>query len=826
MNNLYRISSYETRIVSTRIQNLDEDTDTNVDNGNTEPKPSRGPKLEYDTENYSAVNIAPLALTWEKLNMNRSKPGYDNPWIVPDGDAREKLEGYAKDVHIVQRDFGKKLQKIGLMVIPKVLSVPILNIEREFEENEDLQEMGRFFERQVRMDGRGRHFDPRFGPKYFIEDKYGIGRAIEFHQDTEGAEPDKVDTFEEEFTIALEDAFIPQAVEQKAHFTLLGKENMQVTSAKVSTPEAVVPEKTDEELEAILATLLEAIIRNLIVGTIEIKDKSITRETPRYFLEIIWRHARRQEYQKKLLQYSLNHPRPTKISFNVEHLYDKYYGEKQGAEGTRRGDMFPIFTNPDPETRKMLNEAQKRMVVALELLRREWERLNYLEYLKFPKYQKLFEKHGHNMKIPAIRAFALKTPIIIRHFDNMTPRHKAILELGVKLVMEPLFQDPLEQDMEQMLQYAIFEFITATEKHHKQVRESLLIAWEMRLMCSKWWPEPNKKKPCSCYCRDHMFKVIKKYGLRYPYITFFAEKCIKDYPAVNELIKQFGDPRKPPHPLEEIDVDFVTYIDVPTALPVWMINRQNLILAIVKHLRTCVATKNDCHASALDHGELLMKVIWGRGWDSKYCNHAKRYETYLVQIVMMISERSGERFEHQWELFVTELIKWDVLHFKYRRMWCQMYCGGELKSTDLEKAMADAIGLRDASLKADRIKVDIFGKEGETPKDKGWMGAKEVETARVESMQLVPLPKIDPKVQKERFAKARRDYFAKVRKDFAEVLSKQNKEDQIRKEQERKKAEEESKKRRKGRYEVTHSWLEIEREQEKRRKEEENWKFR
>ncbi|KAK6538361.1 hypothetical protein TWF694_011241 [Orbilia ellipsospora] len=820
MDNLYKISSYETRIVSTRIQNIEESND-GKDDGNESPQPSRGLQIEYDTENYSAVNIAPLALTWEKLNMNRPKPAYDNPWIIPEGDAREKFDRYAKDVHIVQKDIGEKLQRLGMLVVPKVLSVPILNFEQEFEDNEGLQEMGRFFERQVQMDGRGRHFDARFGSKYFVKDRSGVGEDLGIYDSSKAADSNDMNVFEKRFTTALEDAFLPESIVQGAQAIAI-EEDVRTFSLEASTPKPRDINKTNEGLQVILAALLEAVIRNLMIKTIEIKDKKVTRDTPRYFLEIIWRHARRQEYQKKLIRYSLNHPRPTKISFNVEHLYDKYYDHNEATSGR---DLFPIFTNLDPETRKVLNEAQRRMVFALELLRKEWYRLNYLEYLKFPEYQKLYNEHGHNIQIPAIRAFALKTPITRRHFDNLTPRHKAILELGVKLVMEPLSQDPLEQDMEQMLQHAIFEFITATEREHKQVRESLLIAWEMRLMCSKWWPEPNKKKPCSCYCRDHILKVIKKYNLRYPYTTFFAEKCIKDYPAVNALIEQFEDPRKPPHPLEEIDVDIVTYIDVPTALPVWMVNRQNLILAIIKHLRTCVATKNDCHASALDHGELLMKVIWGRGWDSKDCKHRKRYETYLVQIVMMISERWDERFESQWELFVTDLKKWDILHFKYRRIWCQIYCGEELKGTDLENAKADAIAHRDAGLKADQIGVDIFGKEGETLKEKGWMEIKEVETAKAESMQLATLPKIDPKVQKERFARARREYFTKMRKDLAEVLSKKNKEEQAHKERQPKKSEERKLPRR-GRYEATHSWLEIEKEHEKRRKEDENWKFR
>ncbi|EPS40767.1 hypothetical protein H072_5351 [Dactylellina haptotyla CBS 200.50] len=737
---------------------------------------------EYDKE-LTNVLMSPRALAWEMLHLNRDSQENDNDFILKDDDPRLEQPPHKKQWMEIRKDAAKKLEYLGVSATKEFDQPFIPDSKQNYQTDPYSEELDEFFlsERRKQAKLRGderREKEGRLHPLELIpeeDDELVLEGTLENLQNRRS---DSMDMSSREILIGLSESLrletqvnttknIPTANKMlpKSRFS-----KQKIDSEKSSTvPQHDMAEYGDI---AVIIDLAEKVVRTQIT-MIEMQMvsggyKLDSSKAPHWMLELIRFHNMRlQSRQDKLDNQGQPTPGQVQISINIKRFYDKASAKI----------LFP--NKKDLKLKDRVDDAMSNITIRLDLLRLQWKRLTYLDNKNNPQSEEGSKSDGDHVKKSEITNAIKETPFRY-HFENLTALHRSILRLGCKLITEDFLMHPLEQDIETMLQYAIYEFITARHDEDARLRESLMICWEIKIICTKLWNTPDKKNPCSCHSRSHIEAFLLKNGIAYPYPNFIAKKCIRDYPAVNKILKYFKNPRKPPHPLEDIEIDVAQYGDVKNFIPSWMVDRQNLMFALSKELRACVQKNKLCHASDADHAELLMRVVWGRGWDSPGCEHGERYRRYFHEFTGMLSEVNDSKFEERWQDLGKIISEWDVQHANHRREWCRSYLeenedddpyGQEGLGSILEKFPYGQEGLGSILEKFAVVDTDKIPVKDErvTHEGRGWRDMKTesmLAEQREYGMQLVPPPIIDIHLQKTRMAKAQREYFAQIHKDM------------------------------------------------------------
>ncbi|KAK6523376.1 hypothetical protein TWF281_001356 [Arthrobotrys megalospora] len=84
-------------------------------------------------------------------------------------------------------------------------------------------------------------------------------------------------------------------------------------------------------------------------------------------------------------------------------------------------------------------------------------------------------------------------------FEGLRPHRRSIISLGINLFLEDLNTDDLEPDLRELAEYAIYRYIDSTPADDVQMRESLLVLWELTKVITFFTGErPGRTEECTC----------------------------------------------------------------------------------------------------------------------------------------------------------------------------------------------------------------------------------------------------------------------------------------------------------------------------------------
>ncbi|KAK6352117.1 hypothetical protein TWF730_008948 [Orbilia blumenaviensis] len=170
--------------------------------------------------------------------------------------------------------------------------------------------------------------------------------------------------------------------------------------------------------------------------------------------------------------------RPTSITANFGPEFDLY--------DPRLWVLDDDTPEPDDDPSEFARFGQNSLQYMMDIMRIKWHEMAVLDlfYVDDPAYNTsdfddnpTEEEDKYRKKFPT-PGFRTKEPII-HTFDRMTANRRAVLNVALKLFITDLDIPNLDADLRELAKYAIFKYIDADPPDDIQMRESLLVLWEL-----------------------------------------------------------------------------------------------------------------------------------------------------------------------------------------------------------------------------------------------------------------------------------------------------------------------------------------------------------
>ncbi|KAF3311886.1 hypothetical protein TWF173_007971 [Orbilia oligospora] len=204
-------------------------------------------------------------------------------------------------------------------------------------------------------------------------------------------------------------------------------------------------------------------------------------------------HAKRLQIWSKRMKPNIFTSRPTFIALNFGSKFDRYDPRLWVLE-----DDAP---EPGDDPFEFAQIGQNSLQYMLDIIRIQWNNLDLIDiyYMNDPILTNSSNSSDSSTSPQPPKQPRLKTPI--QHtFDHMGPPRRAVLTLGLRLFMEDLNIEKLEPDFSELTKYAIFKYITSTPSDDIQMRESLLVLWELTKVITCFTGEQPGRSDEKCTC--------------------------------------------------------------------------------------------------------------------------------------------------------------------------------------------------------------------------------------------------------------------------------------------------------------------------------------
>ncbi|KAK6499128.1 hypothetical protein TWF481_011699 [Arthrobotrys musiformis] len=214
-------------------------------------------------------------------------------------------------------------------------------------------------------------------------------------------------------------------------------------------------------------------------------------------------HAERLKIWSKRALPEVFTSRPVSIAFNFGSTFDRYDPRLWVLEDDA----------PEPGAGAPFEFAQigqNSLQYMLDIVRIHWNNLDPVDmyYLHDPVFTDSDsdsdnddDSSASSSSSSSFRQRHLKTPI--EHiFGRLLPPRRAVISLGLRIFaldLNILLQD-LEPDFQELAEFAIFKYITSTPADDLQMRESLLVLWELTKIITLFTGEQPGRSHEVCTC--------------------------------------------------------------------------------------------------------------------------------------------------------------------------------------------------------------------------------------------------------------------------------------------------------------------------------------
>ncbi|KAF3911907.1 hypothetical protein ABW21_db0205464 [Orbilia brochopaga] len=606
-----------------------------------------GPDFDKNTD---FVYVNPRVIAWELMEANHSLPPDHpdrdpNPWMLSPGDPREHDPLYQKEYMLIDRASLAKVKHLGLTVIPDEIALPAIELRRQIDDDEYYEEFNDWFASQRRKEER----------RLLRQSGMNIDEPLMITNYDDDDDDDSVLSTKElldELRMALNGDLEPTSeYDENGNQGQVAKATKTTKTTKFPRMPAFqyqLPQVENAKFFDDSYTLMEKVVRRQLECARELSwtEESLGPDAPRFQRETIAFHKERL----RILELKKISGRSTtsllSISSNADHiLFD-----------LTSTNLFNPITNSDPVVRAYLMKGQAELLLLLDVMKAHWKRLEHLYHYSDPDYRNMSNQLGHDINKQRITEIAEGKPA--RNYKTLNHHENNVLELTVELVCEDL-DGQLEEDLADLLQYAVFKYITATPDQDLAMRQALLVLWEAKIVGTdlRSLPQPQSK-PCSCWARHHLHKVLNQYRVNEDYFGFFSKHCIKDQPLLLSLLDEDYD-TDIPHALEDIELEAVSYSGEKTFIPSWMAEKHRIIPDLCREARHCFLRNKHCHASHNDHADLIMNMVWGHS--HFLCRGADReaFQAIHAEIRAFIAERNHSKLSAQGENLGKAMLEYD-----------------------------------------------------------------------------------------------------------------------------------------------------------------------
>ncbi|KAJ6263829.1 hypothetical protein Dda_2401 [Drechslerella dactyloides] len=630
-----------------------------------------GPGFDLNTD---FVYVNPRAIAWELMDANSTlPPGHpnrpSNPWLVSDGDPRAGDPLYKEEYMLVDRASLAKIKHLQLPIVPDEIALPAIEHRRRVDDDEYYEEMNLWFANEKRKEARrllrasGLNVDEPLMIKGPDDDSDDDGEEDSFQYEDSMS---NVDQPMNDLTIDMDRVMTPIAEfdetddddtdaydDDEVHDPqTLRKERLPPAPAF----EYQLPQVENARFFDDSYTLMSKAVRRQLelARALRLDEESFGADAPRFQYEIANFHKERLHIMESRKLSSRSTPQSLAISDNVEHiLFD-----------STSSNLFVPITNRNPTVRAYLQKGQAEVLLLLDLMRTQWNRLEYLDHYFNPEYRALFHEHGHDISNDRIAGIIERKTA--RNFSNLTHHQLNVLELAVELLCEDL-AGQLEEDLGDLLQFAVFKYINATPDQDLEMRQALLIIWEIKIVGTDLRKvQPKQSENCSCWARQYLQKTMTKYRVSKSYFGFFSKHCIKDHCILASLIDE-DYTTDIPHPSEDIELESVKYPDRTGLIPSWMAKKHKLIPDLCREARHCLLRNSRCHASSRDHSDLIMALVWGRSHFLCDGLHHEAFRGFRTEIRAFINERDETTLKARDETLGKLMLDYDERLMQERR---------------------------------------------------------------------------------------------------------------------------------------------------------------
>ncbi|KAK6352736.1 hypothetical protein TWF696_004739 [Orbilia brochopaga] len=634
-----------------------------------------GPNFDKDTD---FVYVNPRVMAWELMDANHSlPPGHldrdPNPWLISKGDSREHDPLYQKEYMLIDRASLVKVRHLDLTVIPDDVALPAIALRKQIDDDEYYEEMNIWFANERRKEER----------RLLRKSGLNIDEPLMIkNYDDEDEEEDSGSSTEQllnDLRIAMNRTTRPIFKCEETEDETNDAEDAGTTKlARIPAFQYQIPAVENAKFFDDSYTLMGKVVRRQLelARSLDWTEESLGSDAPKFQREAIAFHKERLRILKCREVMSRSTTQSLTVSGNFKHvLFD-----------STSANLFVPITNPDPEIRSYLKKGQTELLLLLDLMRAQWTRLEYLDHYFDPEYRSLFKEHGHDTNNKRIAEIVEKKTI--RTFSNLTHHQRNVLELTVELMCEDL-DGQLEEDMGYLLQFAIFRYITATPDQDLEMRQALLVMWEMKIVGTDLRSLPRSQlKPCSCWARYRLRRTMKQYRVEDKYWGFFSKHCMKDRSILENLLDEDYIPDIP-HPLEDIAMEVVRYGDQTWYIPSWMAVKHRFIPDLCREARHCFLRNKGCHGSLADHADLIMALIWGHHYF--LCDGAdhETFKSFRDEIGAFIAKRDESTLKAKCEALGEMMLEYDQKMMNDRRKY-RMRIPHDGKKSDESSWQSDA----------------------------------------------------------------------------------------------------------------------------------------
>ncbi|KAK6339937.1 hypothetical protein TWF718_009326 [Orbilia javanica] len=203
-------------------------------------------------------------------------------------------------------------------------------------------------------------------------------------------------------------------------------------------------------------------------------------------------HAERLRIWRKRTKPKVFTSRPVPITLNFRPTFDLYDPRLWVLE-----DDAP---EPGDDPFEFAQLGQNSLQYMLDVVRIQWDAFDPIDVYYIP--DPIFA-NSENTDSPEDSTgpleLRLKEPM--KHtFGYLGPPRKAILELGLRLFTEDLKIETLESDFCELAKFAIFKYISSKPCDDMQMRQSLLVLWELTKIITLITGEQPGRKDEKCTC--------------------------------------------------------------------------------------------------------------------------------------------------------------------------------------------------------------------------------------------------------------------------------------------------------------------------------------
>ncbi|KAF3266336.1 hypothetical protein TWF128_010752 [Orbilia oligospora] len=364
-------------------------------------------------------------------------------------------------------------------------------------------------------------------------------------------------------------------------------------------------------------------------------------------------HAKRLQIWSKRMKPNIFTSRPTFIALNFGSKFDRYDPRLWVLE-----DDAP---EPGDDPFEFAQIGQNSLQYLLDVIRIQWNNLNPIDiyYINDPILASSSSSSDSSDSPHPPKQPRLKIPI--QHtFDHMGPPHRAVLTLGLRLFMEDLNIEKLEPDFSELTKYAIFKYITSTPSDDIQMRESLLVLWELTKVITCFTDLIRELQfcyaimPCHGTLEDHVNLFLK--AIWGPSTIVPGTKENESFNTIRQLVTRYIRGRDCDHTgLEMKLMKLVLHRDmvIRNERRKWRgENRDAVMRSICEDGGTSYVS--DQAAKLLNPNKRVEsrkrdadEVLYRLGWEKKPGNWGsvryKAHEPLHTQVLRLMSEQHGEK---------------------------------------------------------------------------------------------------------------------------------------------------------------------------------------